>query len=101
MKIIVGILATAVLSASPANAVPAADPVFPRGLPYALTEDSCAAKRCVWNALEQGNREGDYSAILTRFDGRYLVKPITNRRAVRLTAAWCARPNVTCDGYWD
>lgn len=88
-------------------AVPAAgdtsstvDTVFPRGLPHAPSEDSCYSRRCVWDARHQGNGEGR-SLILTRFRGDYLAKPISHRRAHRLQAAWCERPNVTCGGYVD
>jgi hypothetical protein len=98
----IALAASLVLSlADAAAAVPAADPVFPRGLPYAIAEDACVGHRCVWNSQEQGNGEGEYSAILTRFRGDYRVKRISNERAARLTAAYCARPRVTCEGYWD
>lgn len=95
-------LATLVLAATltttPASAAP--DPVFPRGLPHAYTEDGCYTKRCVWDAKHQGNGEG-HSLILTRHDGDFIAKRITHRRAHRLQAAWCDRPNVDCEGYAD
>jgi len=74
------------------------DPVFPRGLPAAASEDGCYVHRCVWDAKHRGNGEG-HSLILTRYHGDYLAKRITHRRAHRLIAAWCARPQVTCEGY--
>ncbi|MDQ3222263.1 MAG: hypothetical protein M3Q75_02125 [Gemmatimonadota bacterium] len=90
------------VAANAADTPSPADPVFPRGLPFAYYEDGCAgAKRCVWNSQEQGDKKGEYSALLTHFRGDYLVKRITNERAARLTDAWCARPRVTCDGYFD
>lgn len=73
------------------------DSVFPRGLPHAPTEDSCFTKRCVWDARHQGNGKG-HSLILTRHKGEFLAKRISHRRAHRLQAAWCERPNVAC-GY--
>lgn len=88
--------------ADKAQAAPSSrvDPVFPRGLPYAPTEDSCFAKRCVWDAKHQGNGRGR-SYILTEHRGDFLVKYITHKRAHRLHAAYCQRKNVTCDGYRD
>ena len=74
------------------------DPVFPRGLPMAPSEDSCYVYRCVWDGKHQGNGEG-LSLILTRYHGEYIPKEIFHRRAHRLIAAWCARPQVTCEGY--
>lgn len=83
----------------PATASPATvDPVFPRGLPAAATEDGCYVHRCVWDARHRGNHEG-HSLILTRYHGDYLAQRITHRRAHRLIAAWCARPQVECEGY--
>ena len=73
------------------------DPVFPRGLPTALTEDSCAVYRCVWDAKRQGNGRG-LSMILTRYHRDFIPHEITHRRAVRLQDAYCARPNVECVG---
>lgn len=97
------ILAAAVLSlsmlASPANAAPA-DSVFPRGLPHAPSKHWCYSYRCVWDGQHQGNWKGK-SFILTRWEGGYLAKPIRHRRAHRLQAAFCARPNVDCRGYHD
>lgn len=84
-------------SAAPSSRV---DPVFPRGLPYAPTEDSCFTKRCVWDAKHQGNGRGR-SYILTEHRGDFLVRYITHKRAHRLHAAYCERKNVTCDGYRD
>jgi hypothetical protein len=90
-----------VATATPAQASSASvDPVFPRGLPYAPTDGECYSYRCVWDARHQGNGEG-HSVILTRHDGDYLAQQISHRRAHRLQAAWCQRPNVTCDGYED
>lgn len=81
--------------------VPApADPVFPRGLPYAPSEDTCFAHRCVWDARHQGNGRG-HSLILTEYRGEFIAHRISHRRAHRLQAAWCARPSVTCEGYDD
>lgn len=77
-----------------------ADPVFPRGLPWAPSVGTCYTYRCVWNDQRQGDGTGQ-SFIQTRYSGGYLAKPITDRRAHRLQAAWCARPNVTCRGYKD
>ena len=76
------------------------DSVFPRGLPYAPTEDSCYTKRCVWDARHQGNGKG-HSLILTRHKGEFLATRISHRRAHRLHEAWCDREHVTCDGYWN
>ena len=103
-RLIVGVLAAAVLTASPAGAAPSktdgADHVFPRGLPHAISEDGCAGvARCVWDGRHQGNGEGR-SYILTRFKGDYLVAYVTHRRAHRLQALWCQRPSVNC-GYAD
>lgn len=75
------------------------DSVFPTGLPYAPTENSCYTKRCVWDARHQGNGDG-HSLILTRHKGEFLATRISHRRAHRLHAAYCDRANVTCDGYW-
>lgn len=94
------VLSTALLfGATPATP----DPVFPRGLPYALYEDGCSegVKRCVWNARTQGNGIGAFSVLFTRYEGGFLVRPISHRRADRLHAAYCERPNVTCEGYFD
>jgi hypothetical protein len=104
MKILLASLILA-MSASAAPAVAAstpqpADPVFPRGLPWAPTDSECYAYRCVWDAKHQGNGEG-LSLILTRFHGDYVAKEIFHRRAHRLQAAYCARPSVTCRGYED
>lgn len=90
--------------ADKAQAAPAApsiqvDQVFPRGLPYAPTEDSCFTKRCVWDGKHQGDGRGR-SYILTEHGGDFLVKHITHKRAHRLHAAYCERENVTC-GYRD
>jgi hypothetical protein len=88
-------------SEASARTAPApADPVFPRGLPAAPSEDSCYAYRCVWDARHAGNGEG-HSLILTRFHEDFIGKRITHRRAHRLLNAWCARPNVGCIGYED
>ena len=76
------------------------DHVFPRGLPYAPSEGECFTYRCVWDAKHQGNGRGQ-SMILTRWNGGYVAKPISHRRAHRLHAAYCDRANVTCDGYRD
>lgn len=67
------------------------DPVFPRGLPHAVTEDACDAevRRCVWDARHRGNGRGK-SYILTRHRGDFLVKYVTHKRAHRLTKAWYA-----------
>lgn len=101
---IAALIIVASLLGSPTAATAAttpADPVFPRGLPHAYYEDACAGgKRCVWDGKHQGNGEGR-SYILTRYDGDYLIKYISHRRAHRLQAAWCARKTVTCDGYTD
>ena len=77
-----------VVSASPASGASHA-----RGLPAAVTEDSCASgvARCVWDARHRGNGIGR-SFILVRGDVRY----VTHQRAHRLVAAWCARPRVDC-----
>jgi hypothetical protein len=101
MKTLIISSLAAVLLASPAGAAPSkTDSVFPRGLPYAISEDGCAAvKRCVWDGRHQGNGEGR-SYILTRFHGEYLVAYIAHRRAHRLQALWCQRPSVNC-GYAD
>lgn len=69
------------------------DYVFPRGLPAAVSEDSCASHRCVWDARHEGQ-----SMILTRWAGGYVAFPISHRRAHRLIAAYCERPTVEC-GY--
>lgn len=99
-------LATIVLAvaliASPASAGGAptpADAVFPRGLPWAPSEDACYSHRCVWDARHQGNGEGQ-SLIITKFGRTFVTRPIKHSRAHRLQAAWCARPNVNC-GYTD
>ena len=93
----------AALLSSPVGAAPSktdgADHVFPRGLPWAPSEDACYAHRCVWDARHQGNGEG-HSVILTRFKGEFLVARITHRRAHRLQSLWCQRPQVAC-GYAD
>lgn len=73
------------------------DPVFPRGLPSAPSEDTCNGYRCVWDAQHQGNGRG-YSLILTRYHGEYLAKRISHERAHRLQRAYCERPTVVC-GY--
>ena len=92
---------SAALSAVPAHGAETVtvDRVFPRGLPWAPSEDSCHARRCVWDAKHQGNGKGK-SLILTRYRGEYLAKRISHRRAHRLQVAWCERPRVSC-GYAD
>jgi hypothetical protein len=101
MKIV---LTALVLGASllngPAAQAATVDPVFPRGLPMAPSEDSCYVYRCVWDGVHQGNGKG-LSLILTRYHGEYIPKEIFHRRAHRLIAAYCARPHVTCRGYED
>jgi len=92
------LLAAAVLALIPTPAHAATlDPVFPRGLPAAPSEDSCYVHRCVWDGRHAGNGKG-HSLILTEYRGDFLAKRITHRRAHRLIAAWCARPNVECIG---
>ena len=92
-------VAALVLSGPAAATTAPADAVFPRGLPAAPSEGECYVYRCVWDARHQG---GDgQSMILTAWHGGYLARPITHRRAHRLQAAYCARPNVTCEGYDD
>lgn len=77
-----------------------ADSIFPRGLPHAVSEDSCASvKRCVWDARHQGNRDGQ-SVILTRYQGGFLMTPVSHRRAHWLQAQFCDRPGVAC-GYGE
>ena len=94
-------LATLVLSGALISApAGAADPVFPRGLPHAPSEDACYGKRCVWDAKHQGNGRGK-SLILTRSKGEYIGKVISHRRAHRLQQAYCDRQHVTCRGYED
>jgi len=97
--LLAALVAAATLAGGPAQAV-TVDPVFPRGLPMAPSEDSCYVHRCVWDAKHQGNGEG-YSLILTRYHGDFIAKRITHRRAHRLQAAWCARKSVDCRGYAD
>jgi len=92
-------LTAAVLAPTAATAT-TPDPVFPRGLPWAPTDRKCYTYRCVWDARHQGNGDG-LSLILTRYHGGYIPKEITHRRAHRLQALYCARPNVTCEGYDD
>jgi hypothetical protein len=100
MKILLAAAVAAMsMIAAPAHAA-TPDPVFPRGLPAAPSEDGCYVHRCVWDAKHQGNGEG-HSVILTRFHGDYIAKRITHRRAHRLQAAYCARPSVDCRGYAD
>ena len=103
-RAIVGAVALAIAAVgavtTDAHAAPAPDPVFPRGLAYAPSEDSCYTYRCVWDGRHQGNGEG-HSLILTRYKGEFIAKRITHRRAHRLHALYCARPNVTCRGYDD
>lgn len=94
---LVAALLAAVLSA---GAPVPADPVFPRGLPHAPSEDSCFAHRCVWDARHQGNGEGQ-SLLITAFGDTFLMAPISHRRAHRLQVAYCERANVTCRGYAD
>jgi hypothetical protein len=98
----------AVLLASPAGAAPSktdsveaygGDAIFPRGLPWAPNEDTCYSYRCVWDARHQGNGEGQ-SLILTKYQGGFLMKPITHRRAHWLQAQYCERPQVAC-GYGE
>lgn len=86
--------------ASARTAPAPADRVFPRGLPWAPTDSECYTYRCVWDAKHQGNGRG-LSLILTRFHGDYIPQEITHRRAHRLQAAYCARRDVTCEGYED
>lgn len=103
MKVLATIVLSVALVAAPASAgdVPAPpDAVFPRGLPYAPSEGECYTYRCVWDAKRQGNGEGQ-SMILTRWQGGYVAKPITHRRAHRLHVAYCERPQVNCEGYED
>ena len=71
--------------------------LFPRGMPWALTEDSCvpSAQHCVWDAKHRGNGRGQ-SIILTRYRGGWLMTPISHRDAHRLAANWCRRPQVQC-----
>jgi hypothetical protein len=79
------------LAASPAQPAPMpfADAIFPTGLPHALTESTCATYRCVW--------AGEQSVILTRYQGGFIMKPISHERAVWLQAQYCDRPSVNCD----
>ena len=98
--LLAALVAAATLATGSAAQAATVDPVFPRGLPYAPSEDSCYSYRCVWDAKHQGNGEG-HSLILTRYKGEFIAKRITHRRAHRLHAAYCARPNVTCRGYED
>lgn len=93
------VLAT-LLPQTPASAAKV-DPVFPRGLPHAITEDACVegVYRCVWDARHRGNGRGK-SYILTRYRGDFLVKYVKHKRAHRIAKAWCARPDVAC-GYGD
>lgn len=85
-------LLSVLLPQAPASAAP-----FPRGLPAAVHEDSCApgVKRCVWDARHRGNRTGR-SYMLVRAHGDFRVKRLTHRRAHRLVARWCQRPTVNC-----
>lgn len=95
MSIVTALIAALLFSSTP---VPA-DAVFPRGLPWAPSEDACYSYRCVWDAKHQGNGDGQ-SLLITRFGDTFLMKPISHRRAHRLQSAWCDRPNVNC-GYAD
>lgn len=106
MKALVVSTLAAVLLASPAGAAPSktdgggsVERVFPRGLPWAPSEDACYSHRCVWDARHQGNGEG-HSLILTEYRGEFLAQRITHRRAHRLQSLWCQRPQVSC-GYAD
>lgn len=71
--------------------------LFPRGMPWALTEDSCVpnAQHCVWDAKHNGNGRG-HSLILTKYRGGWLWTPISHWDAHRLQAKWCRRPQVSC-----
>ena len=80
--------------AVPASAK-AVDPVFPRGLPAAISADTCAAHRCVWVARLREDGTGR-SYILTTYRDGFLVRYISHRRAERLFEAYCQRPNVDC-----
>lgn len=95
----VAIIAATVLASTPASAgnYPG-DAIFPRGLPAATSEDTCAVKRCVWDARHQGNR--GQSLILTRYKGGFLMEPVSHRRAHWLQTTYCERPKVAC-GYAD
>jgi hypothetical protein len=86
------------LAASPAAPAPMpfADAIFPTGLPAAVAEDACATYRCVYDARHQGNGTGQ-SLILTRYQGGFLMKPVTHERAHWLQAQYCDRPSVNCD----
>ena len=99
-RMIVGAVVLAVAAVGTVTTEAHADPVFPKGLPYAPSEDGCYSYRCVWDARHQGNGEG-HSLILTRHRGEYIAKRISHRRAHRLHVLYCARPNVTCRGYED
>lgn len=84
------------LAASPATPAPMpyADALFPRGLPHALTDSTCATYRCVRLSTD------GQSVILTRYQGGFLMKPISRHRAVWLQVQYCQRPNVAC-GYGE
>jgi len=103
VKILLAAAVLALIPAAPASAhhLPSPpDHVFPRGLPWAPSEDSCYTFRCVWDAKHMGNGRGQ-SVILTRWHGGFVAQPITHRRAHRLMDAWCERPSVGCIGYED
>lgn len=94
----VAFLLVLLLAPSAAHAKPrGVDPVFPRGLPHAISKKSCVTGvgRCVWDARHQGRGK---SAIITRYRGGFIVKRISHKRAHRLQSAWCARTSVSC-GY--
>jgi hypothetical protein len=95
-RLVAAVLVAATLVPSPA----VAGERFPDGLPWAISEDRCAGvKRCVWDGRHNGNGEGR-SYILVRRDGDYHPRYIRHRRAHRLQALWCQRPNVNC-GYGE
>ena len=96
-----GLALAALAVPAPANADPVhRDWVFPRGLAFAPTEESCFTYRCVWDARHQGNGSG-MSLIITRFGDDWTYQPIRHRRAHRLHYWFCQRPSVTCEGYDD
>lgn len=108
MRALVGLLVGLLLgfSGAPATSAQASsssalvDATFPRGLPWAYAEGECYSYRCVWNAKRQGNGEGS-SLIMTRYEGDYLIQPISHKRARVLQRSFCQRDNVTCEGYTD
>lgn len=77
------------------------DTLFPRGLPWSVTDDRCLStvKRCVWHAPSRGWGDGR-SHIITRYRGDWLVTNVDHKRAGFLAQAFCDRPTVQdCEVY--